>query len=888
MRFGPALRLFAGLLLVVVIPSLILVPLLATENPSPTGQRVTAAVVDLDVAQAVDGTTMALGRSLVSHLVEESGEVRWVQVTEADARRGVQSGRYAAVATVPADFTAKTLAAAAGGPAEPQVRVVSSSMAPAAQPQVNFAVARATSQTVGAAVVDRVYLTFSDANSAFKAASDQAGALAKTAGELDDQGKQVEQQAGEVDTTLGRIGEQTGRLGNGPGLPSLTTTNQTLTNATQQAGTSGALSLEARLAIANAAAEAESSRLAGQASASTIAELDRLAKQLDQQATDQQAGVSGYTTSVAAAAQRQRGIDASLRGMKTQLASLSTQLKDVTSATGQGSNVPKSLRKADQDDDTSLEAALAALQALVNQLETDDSADTAVTLATELKSLADQHDSGMGDLRDRLTDLRQRYARPGVGNQDDLPVKCPYLGDQGGGRDCQAWRAGVVTGLDLSLAELDETSINDKSAELRAKAAQNLTSVTAVRDGRDELLKAARNAVVALQNAIANGTPPAEVIEKVTEIAGEAELLSTTAETLASDSTEQTAALQALDSDSPTVQQLSTAAQSVNETLTQQDAQIAALTATVADLSGKLEGLTGVVATLREQTTDLESTGAGLRATLQQLQAEQQQLQTELDGAKTTIDEQDERLNRLSGSTAEAQAAARALATQVQQLRTTTGQVKQDSQGHVTTLQNSNWPSLDETERQRVTSLLVDQPAPEPDAVDNLGWTALVATIAIWVGGLAGTFITAKLFTGRRGATVIATVATTALVGGAVSAWLVPQTTAAAVPVVAVVLVASLAAAVVAEALRLAIGPGGVWAGLTLLGITVLAFMPTSPTWLDVVREVAVTSPMLDGLRITLSGGGSAGGQVATMLGWTAVAAVVAVLASRRFRPAKD
>lgn len=894
--FGPVLRMLAGWLLVLAIPSAVLVPLLAPGASTSSHRPVMAAVVNNDISQIRQGTQVRLGRDLVASLTDETQDVQWVQVTEVDARRGVQSGRYVAMATVPEDFTANTLVAAAGGEDEPHVSIITSPMAPAAQPLVSYSVARATSQTLGSAVasttLEKVYLTFTDANVAFKNAASQAGTLAEDAGKLDAQGKQAQEQNGDIGSKLGSLKQQANQVGKGPGLPSLANTQAQIDAANKQAGNTGALSADAQRAIALAAAEAQESKTAGQQSAANVAELDRLAKELDKQVSTQSAGVDGYTTSVAAAAQRQRGMDASLRAIQTQLVSFSTQLNAITSAAQPRNTVPASLKlkKADADDDeATLAAALAAMQALVNQLETDDSTTTAVTLATQLKTLADTNDSGLDDLEKRLTDLRRLYNNQG--NENRLPVKCPYTWGGGNGfpwNDCTAWRAGVVTGLDLSLQELRQTQINDKTAELRQLAATNLTNVTAVHDGRQALLTSSRNAVVALQNAIANGIPPAEVIEKVTEIADEAETLSTTAQTLSTTATEQSAALDELDKDSPAVKDLAAATQTMNTTMSKQDDQLAALTSTVNDLSGKLDGLTTVVSTLNQQTTDLQNTGTGLRTTLQQLKDDQTKLEGDLSDAKAKIDEQDARLTKLGTSAADAEAAGKALATQLETLKTQSTKVKDTSAGHATTMaQNSTWPALDPASKQRITSLLTEPPHPDIDTSNDLGWKALATTIAIWVGALGGSAVAMRVM-GRRHSwgAPLAGALTAGLVSLAVSLWLVPQLEVAAAPLITVIVAGSVAGAVVAHALRLTLGAAGVWAGMTLLGITVLAYSPSAPSWLDTVRDWSVTSPMLDALRIAMIGGEGIGPKVTALVAWTAVALIVAVLAGNKFRPA--
>ena len=918
MASRPSLRLIAGLLLVLAVPSALLALLLGSGPVARAVQPATAAVVDLDLTQQIDGRQVNLGRELVRRLTTSDPDLTWVQVTDGDARRGVQSGRYVAMATVPHDFTATALAAASGRPVDSHVSVITSPMAPSAQSLVGRSVALATSRTVGtnlaSATLDRVYLTFTDADAAFRTAAQRAATLAKGAGDLDQMGEDAQGKGDDVAGQVGGLQQQAAGLGSGPGLPSPAGAQQQAADANNQLDQQGALTADAQRAVAQAASESDRAKTAGQQSASDVAELEALATQLDQKAAAQQSGVDTYTTSVAAAAQRQRGMDASLKGVQGQLASFSRQLKSVTGASASASSPfarPTALSPSAETDPASLKGSLAVLQALVDNLETDTSVATAVTLATELKELADAHQSGLDGLEGRLVDLRRLYADERSGLDDALPVKCPYVIGNGtnkgngnddagnnGRNDCRVWRNGVVTGINLSLDELHTTGLADQSTKLKQRAATNLTNVTGIRDSRGDLLAASRKAVVALQTAIELGTTPPEVIEKVAEIADEAEVLSTTAQALSTSSDQQSSALNALDKDSPAVENLATAATAINSTLTEQDDTIASLTATVAGLGRQLGGLATTITALNKQTSDLQTSGDGLRATLRQLDADAKQLDGELDAAKTQIDQQDARLQGLSISVADAEAASGALAKQLDQLRAQSTKHKQDSDDHAAALQQpSVWPTLDLSSKQRITAVL-EAPAPSASSAGpDAGWPALVTTLAVWIGCLVASSVAERLSALRREAkadlpqrpwwtALVAPAVTSVLVGGAASAWLLPQLDAHQGAVSAVVLASSVAASAVAHALRRAIGPAGIWVGLAILGVTMAAFSNASPGWLDAVRDWAVTSPILDALRITMAGGGGIESQMGSMVVWTVAALAVAALATRRFTPA--
>lgn len=893
-------RIVSGLLLVMAVPSL----LLSTLVSSPPGHdldAMLAAVVDLDQPQSVDGETMNLGRQVVRALVEDTSELRWVQVTEGDARRGVQSGRYAAVATVPADFTRSTLEAARGLPVEAHVSVITSPMIPGAQPRVGRSVAGATSRVVGTAVatstLDKVYLTFSNADTAFRTAAERASAVADKSGTLDQTAQQAHTTGGQLNSTLGQVTQQASGVGSGPGLPTVDGTAPS--KATRQAGQQHALSAESQRLITQAAEESKRARTAGAQSLDNVAELSALARQLDAQASRQQAGVDGYTASVAAVARRQQGMDESLTGIRTQLASFSTQLKGV-GRTLKGHSSKPSVSKASDPPPETLEDALAGMQALVTQLEQDSSVARALELATDLDELAEGHHSGISSLQSRLEGLRQLYSNNG--NDSRLPVACPAAATAGPNSEaCRYWRQGVVAGLGLALDELSASGLPDQAANLDRLAGENLTAVTAISQGRDRLLTGARAAVVVLQRAVEDGTPAEQVIAQVAAIADDADALSSTAQQLSSTSHEQSRALAALDADSPAVRDLSTTADSLTSTLTQQDDTLATLLDTVSDLGAKLDQLSGQVDTLNRRTAELQQAGTGLRATLRQIEANQQQLDQDLASAQHTIDQQDARLNQLGVTAAEAQAAGRALADQLEQMRRQSAEVKNSSASTAEQLQNrQDWPTLDPENRQRITALLDNPPAVTGSSAVDRGWTALMTTVAIWLASLVGMWTLRALSrqpgqgTEQDGApawrgSLRMPAVLSVVVAGTVLAWLLPQLDQNRAGVAGVVVVASVAAAALAHALGQMLGPAaGTWAGLVMLGVTVLGFSGASPSGLEAVRDWTVTSPMLDALRIAMTDGSGVGPRVGTMALWAVSGLVLGVLAGMRLRRVAD
>lgn len=116
-------RTILGLLLVPVTAAGLL--LWGLWNPTDRLDTVTAAVVNLDEPVTIDGQMTPLGRLLAGGLVgggdadavDADTGFTWVLTDEADAAAGLESGAYAAVVTIPEEFSAAATSFARG-PAE--------------------------------------------------------------------------------------------------------------------------------------------------------------------------------------------------------------------------------------------------------------------------------------------------------------------------------------------------------------------------------------------------------------------------------------------------------------------------------------------------------------------------------------------------------------------------------------------------------------------------------------------------------------------------------------------------------------------------------------------------------------------------------------------------
>ena len=102
-------RWWAKALGLLLIPVLIATGLLAATWKSDTRlSKVQAAIVNLDKSVTINGQTVPMGRQLSAQLIsaEQGQNFTWVLADASHASDGLKSGRYAAVVTIPENFSA--------------------------------------------------------------------------------------------------------------------------------------------------------------------------------------------------------------------------------------------------------------------------------------------------------------------------------------------------------------------------------------------------------------------------------------------------------------------------------------------------------------------------------------------------------------------------------------------------------------------------------------------------------------------------------------------------------------------------------------------------------------------------------------------------------------
>lgn len=273
-RRSPSWRTWVGLLLLVFLVAGTLT--WTFWNPAVDHGTAKAAIVDLDDPVTVEGKTIPLGRELADKLVNGSDRRYAWEVTDAsDAEDGLRSGRYAAVVTVPADFS-KTATSFITGSAEDATQAVlsirTSAAARPADPGLSHAVVQNALASLNTTVVetylDGIYVSFTEMHDKLGEAADGAKELAKGSKQLKNGAKRLDSGATRLARGAEDLDAGAGRLSEG--ADSLATGLGSLTEGAEQvdAGTErldeGARTLAAgagRLAIGTDRLAAGSTRL---------------------------------------------------------------------------------------------------------------------------------------------------------------------------------------------------------------------------------------------------------------------------------------------------------------------------------------------------------------------------------------------------------------------------------------------------------------------------------------------------------------------------------------------------------------------------------------------------------------------------------------------------
>ena len=214
---------------------LVLVPLLvaggflwATWNSDTRLDRVQAAIVNEDEPVRLDGQLVPLGRQLAGGLVtggdSDDDNFSWLLTDAADAASGLADGRYAAVVTIPEEFSARATSfskteASQISPAE--ISVQTSQIRGIADTVVGQSIAAAATSALNTSLteqyLDNIYVGFNETGEQFRTVARAAGDLADGTEKLSDGITQTSTGAAELADGLGQLDRGAEQLSSGAG-----------------------------------------------------------------------------------------------------------------------------------------------------------------------------------------------------------------------------------------------------------------------------------------------------------------------------------------------------------------------------------------------------------------------------------------------------------------------------------------------------------------------------------------------------------------------------------------------------------------------------------------------------------------------------------------------
>ncbi|WP_414169500.1 YhgE/Pip family protein [Streptoverticillium reticulum] len=173
--------------------------------------KVPVALVNDDRGATVDGKKLTAGDSIADGL-HDSKSFKWQETSAADARKGLESGKYYLSLTIPADFS-KRVASSSGNAPETgalQVRTndANNYIVGSISRTVFSEVRAAASRNASRSFYDKIFVSFSDLHNKTKQAADGADQLGDGIGK-------AEKGAGDLKNGLSQAKEGSGKLEDG-------------------------------------------------------------------------------------------------------------------------------------------------------------------------------------------------------------------------------------------------------------------------------------------------------------------------------------------------------------------------------------------------------------------------------------------------------------------------------------------------------------------------------------------------------------------------------------------------------------------------------------------------------------------------------------------------
>lgn len=207
---------------------LVLVPLLVaglllgtTWGRDDRLDRINAAVVNVDKAVNVNGQLVPMGRQLAAEITStDTPNISWTLSDPSDAASGLADGRYAAVVTIPENFSRAATSVADADAAEQAVIQVTTSPASAVEDaqiarQIADLATQSTNQMLTGEYLKNIYIGFNTMGEQFTTLEKAARQLANGAGKLDEGTRQAAAGTGQLGKGLATLDANSARINQG-------------------------------------------------------------------------------------------------------------------------------------------------------------------------------------------------------------------------------------------------------------------------------------------------------------------------------------------------------------------------------------------------------------------------------------------------------------------------------------------------------------------------------------------------------------------------------------------------------------------------------------------------------------------------------------------------
>lgn len=220
MTYRPASKFSWVALLTLLVVPLVLGLALAGLTSRDRTMVVEAAVVNLDQVVEIDGRIVPLGRQLAAEIIDREGlNVTWVLADEESAESRLAEGTYAAVVTIPEEFSAAATSFSdndAAAARQATIKVAVSENSPITDAELAQEIAWLATQTINdsltEAYLDNVYIGFNQVKERFETVVGAADQLADGGAQLNTGINALDAGAAQLNDGLQLMSDNSGRL----------------------------------------------------------------------------------------------------------------------------------------------------------------------------------------------------------------------------------------------------------------------------------------------------------------------------------------------------------------------------------------------------------------------------------------------------------------------------------------------------------------------------------------------------------------------------------------------------------------------------------------------------------------------------------------------------